>query len=78
MEGAKAEVKVKDGMIQRLEISVSELVQHPITRQQGYAAPAGPIPDEVLTYLNLRKAERTKKKRSEGVRKANQKREMAK
>lgn len=65
------ERKAKDSMIQRLGISVDELIRYPIQRQGGAVAPAGEVPKEVLTFIALRRADRANKKRSETMKRNN-------
>lgn len=69
VEQMAADISAKDGVIQRFGITTEELIRHPIERQAGYAAVTG-VPDEVATFLNLRKEDRKKKNRKEGARKA--------
>jgi hypothetical protein len=64
------DIQVKDRTIQRMGVTTEELLHHPIQRSKGNMAPEGDIPDEVKTFLALRKRERTNKKISEGQKKA--------
>lgn len=70
LERAEEEIAKKDGMIQRLGVSVTELVDHPIERQPGYSMPAGGT-EEMRQYLAARKKDRANKKRSETMKKRN-------
>lgn len=69
VERMQADIDAKDGTIQRLGISTTELIEHPIQRQAGYASPGG-VPPEVSTYLTQRKRDRTHSKRVEAGKKA--------
>jgi hypothetical protein len=67
LENADADIEAKDRMIQRLERTVNELVEHPIERRAGGGALAGINDPEVKRMIrNRRKARERARQAAKG------------
>jgi len=63
IEAAIDDIEAKDRMIHRLEMTLAELVDHPVAKVQGGASQYAGLPEEIKNRLERRRQDRNLKSR---------------